>query len=32
MLFAILYPENLDKSRFADLKKRVENDYLVNKV
>ena len=27
----ILYLENSDKSRFADLKKRVENDYVLNK-
>ena len=30
-LCAILYIENLDKSMFADLKKRVENDYVLNK-
>ena len=31
MLCAILYPEILDKARFSDLKKRVENDYMLNK-
>ena len=31
MICAILYLENSDKARFADLKKRVENDYLLNK-
>ena len=31
MLCAILYIENSDKHRFADLKKRVENDYFLNK-
>ena len=31
MLCTILYPENLDKSRFSDLKKCVENDYVLNK-
>ena len=31
MLCAILYLENSDKARFADLKKRVENDYVLNK-
>ena len=31
MICAILYLENSDKSRFADLKKRVENDYVLNK-
>ena len=32
MLFAILYFENSDKARFTDLKKRVENDYILNKI
>ena len=32
MLCAILYLENSDKARFADLKKRIENDYVLNKV
>ena len=31
MLCAILYMENSDKARFADLKKRIENDYVLNK-
>ena len=31
MICAILYLDNLDKSRFTDLKKRVENDYGLNK-
>ena len=31
MLCAILYLENSDRVRFADLKKRVENDYVLNK-
>ena len=31
MLCAILYLENSDKDRFSDLKKRVENDYALNK-
>ena len=31
MLCAILYLENLDKSRFDGLKKRVENNYVLNK-
>ena len=31
MLCAIIYLENSDKSGFADLKKRVENDYVLNK-
>ena len=31
MLCAILYLENSEKSRFGDLKKRVENDYVMNK-
>ena len=31
MLCAILYLENSDKSSFADLKKCVENDYVLNK-
>ena len=31
MLCAILYLENSDKARFSDLKKRVENDYVLNK-
>ena len=30
MICAILYLDNSDKSRFADLKKRVENDYVLN--
>ena len=32
MLCAILYLEKSDKARFADLKKRIENDYVLNKV
>ena len=32
MLCAILYLENSDKARFSDLKKRIENDYVLNKV
>ena len=31
MLCTIPYIENSDKSRFADLKKRIENDYVLNK-
>ena len=31
MLCAILYLEYSDKARFDDLKKRVENDYVLNK-
>ena len=31
MLCAILYLENSEKSRFSNLKKRVENDYVLNK-
>ena len=31
MLCAILYLENSDKARFADLKKRIKNDYVLNK-
>ena len=31
MLCAILYLENSDKDRFTDLKKPVENDYVMNK-
>ena len=31
MLCEILYLENSDKARFADLKKRIENDYVLNK-
>ena len=31
MLCAIIYLENSDKARFSDLKKRVENDYVLNK-
>ena len=31
MLCAILYLDNSDKARFTDLKKRVENDYVLNK-
>ena len=31
MLCTIPYIENSDKSRFADLKKHVENDYVLNK-
>ena len=31
MLRAILYLENSDKARFADLKKRIEHDYVLNK-
>ena len=32
MICAILFMENSDKSRFADLKNRVKNDYVLNKV
>ena len=32
MLCAILYLDNSDKARFSDLKKRVKNDYVLNKV
>ena len=32
MICAILYMENSEKSRFSDLTKRVENDYVLNKV
>ena len=31
ILCAILYLENSDKSRFADLEKPVETDYVLNK-
>ena len=31
MICAILYLEKSDKARFANLKKRVENDYVPNK-
>ena len=31
MLCAIIYLENSDKARFANLKKRFENDYVLNK-
>ena len=31
MLCAVLYLENSDKARFSELKKRVENDYVLNK-
>ena len=31
MLCAILYMENSDMARFSDLKKRIENDYVLNK-
>ena len=31
MLCAILYMDKSDKARFADLKKRVKNDYVMNK-
>ena len=31
MLCAIIYLENSDKARFAELKKRVKNDYVLNK-
>ena len=31
MLCGILYLENSDKARFADFKKRIENDYVLNK-
>ena len=31
MLCAILYLENSDKTRFSDLKKRVDDDYILNK-
>ena len=31
MACAILYLDNSDKSRFADLKKSLENDYVLNK-
>ena len=30
MLCTILYLEKLDKARFSDLKKRIENDYMLN--
>ena len=32
MLCAILYLENSDKARFAGLKNRFENDYVLNKL
>ena len=32
MLCTILYLENSDTSRSADLKKRVKNNYILNKV
>ena len=32
IICAILYLENSDKARFAELKKRVENKYVLNKV
>ena len=31
MLYMILYLENSYKARFADLKKRIDNDYVLNK-
>ena len=31
MLCAILYLDNSDKAKFSNLKKRVENDYVLNK-
>ena len=31
MLCTILYLKNSDKARFVDLKKRIENDYVLNK-
>ena len=31
MLCAILYLENSEKVRFANLKKRIKNDYVLNK-
>ena len=31
MLCAMIYLENSDKARFADLKKRIENDHVLNK-
>ena len=31
MLCTILYLKNSDKARFADLKKRIKNDYVLNK-
>ena len=31
MLCTIIYLENLEKSRFANPKKRVKNDYILNK-
>ena len=31
MLYEILYLENSDKARFADLKKHVNNNYVLNK-
>ena len=31
MICAILYIENSDKSRFDNIKMRVENDYILNK-
>ena len=30
IIYAILYLENSDKAIFADLKKRVDNDYVLN--
>ena len=32
MICTILYLENPDKARFSDLKNRIENDYVLNKV
>ena len=32
MLCAILYLKNLDKDMFSYLKKRIKNDYVLNKV
>ena len=32
MLCTIVYLEKSDKSRFANIKKRIKNDYVMNKV
>ena len=31
MIYAIIYLENSDKTRFSDLKKCVKNNYVLNK-
>ena len=31
MICAIIYLENSDRARFFDLKKRIKNDYVLNK-